>query len=153
MEFLSRSPEETKAFAASLSRQLTAGDTLLFYGDLGAGKSEFSRGIARGLGITGPIPSPSFTILQEYRSGRLPLYHFDWYRLQSSEELYELGMDEYLNGDGIALVEWPSCAEDAAPSRFLRVEIVPVSESERKILLTPEGGFRALDEDAIRKGM
>ena len=142
---LTHTPEQTRAFGANLASQLKAGDVLLLEGDLGAGKSELTRGIARGLGIAGPIGSPSFTILNVYEDGRVPLYHFDWYRLQSSEELYELGMDEYLGGDGIAVVEWPVRCPDAVPPCCLRISLVPVDETSREITLRPEGGFRALE--------
>lgn len=104
---ISHSPEETRRFGERLAGVLQAGDVLLLLGNLGAGKSELTRGIARGLGIHQPVTSPSFTILNVYDDGRLPLYHFDWYRLQSVDELYEMGMEEYLGGDGVAVVEWP----------------------------------------------
>ena len=90
------SPAETRALGFQLAAMLRPGDVLLLLGDLGAGKSELTRGIARGLGVTCPVASPSFTILNVYDEGRIPLYHFDWYRLNSAEELYEMGMDEYL---------------------------------------------------------
>ena len=100
---LTHSPAETRALGAALARQLLPGDVLVLEGDLGAGKSEFTRGIARGLGVAGPVASPSFTILNVYDEGRVPLYHFDWYRLSSAQELYDMGMDEYLGGDGVAV--------------------------------------------------
>ena len=102
---ITHSPGESRAFGERLAHQLRAGDVLLLLGNLGAGKSELTRGIARGLGVTDTVTSPSFTILNVYEDGRVPLYHFDWYRLQSAEELYEMGMDEYLGGDGVAVVE------------------------------------------------
>ena len=146
---LTHTPEQTRAFGANLASQLKAGDVLLLEGDLGAGKSELTRGIARGLGIAGPIGSPSFTILNVYEDGRVPLYHFDWYRLQSSEELYELGMDEYLGGDGIAVVEWPARCPDAWPAAYLRVTLTPVDDTTRDITLTPAGGFRPLTAEDL----
>lgn len=139
------SPEETRAFGAALAQRLERGDVLLLLGDLGAGKSELTRGIAQGLGIRTTVTSPSFTILNVYEEGRVPLYHFDWYRLESSEELYEMGMDEYLGGDGVAVVEWPSQCPDAIPACYLEVCIQPVSEQERNITLRPCGGFRAVE--------
>lgn len=104
----SHSAGETRRIGASLARQLRANDVVLLLGDMGVGKSELTRGIARGLGVTGYVTSPTFTILQVHEEGRLPLYHFDWYRLESAEELYELAMDEYLQnrrrgGGGMAL--------------------------------------------------
>ena len=136
------SPVETRAFGERLARQLQAGDVLLLQGNLGAGKSELTRGIARGLGVADTVTSPSFTILNVYEDGRVPLYHFDWYRLQSAEELYEMGMDEYLGGDGVAVVEWPSQCPEAIPEDCLEVAIEPLGESERRLTVTRRGAFR-----------
>ena len=140
---------QTKALGERLAAQLSVGDVLLLEGTLGAGKSEFTRGIARGLGITGYVTSPSFTILQVHAGGRLPLYHFDWYRLHSAEELYEFSMDEYLYADGVAVVEWPGQAQEAVPPCHLRIAIEITEETERRFRFWPEGGFRALDMDAL----
>ena len=144
------SPAETRALGIRLARHLRPGDVLCLWGDLGAGKSELTRGIAAGLGVTAPVTSPSFTIMNVYQEGRLPLYHFDWYRLESSEELYEMGMDKYLGGDGAAVVEWPGVCPDAVPDTRLDVTLTPVSESEREVTLIPRGDFRTIDleEDA-----
>lgn len=142
---LTHSPEETRAFGRRLAEQLRPGDVLLFYGNLGAGKSEMTRGIAEGLGVSGPVTSPSFTILNVYDDGRVPLYHFDWYRLESAEELYEMGMDEYLDGDGVAVVEWPTQCPEAIPDTHLAVTLKPVGESDREITLTPMGDFRPIN--------
>ena len=130
-----RSPEETRALGETLAGRLRAGDTVLLLGDLGAGKSELTRGIARGLGIAGPVASPSFTILNVYEEGTLPLYHFDWYRLSGSEELWDMGLEEYLGGDGVAVVEWPERCPEAIPADAWRVTLQPVpgAESEREI--------------------
>lgn len=141
---LTKSPEETRALGRSLARQLRAGDVLLLWGDLGAGKSELTRGIAEGLGVTCPVTSPSFTILNVYEEGRVPLYHFDWYRLNSVEELYEMGMDEYLGGDGVAVVEWPSQCPEAIPECHLGIRLTPAGEDERNVTIAPMGGFRDL---------
>ena len=141
------SPEETRAFGRRLAEKLLPGDVLLFYGNLGAGKSEMTRGIAEGLGVSGPVTSPSFTILNVYDDGRVPLYHFDWYRLESAEELYEMGMDEYLGGDGVAVVEWPTQCPEAIPETHLAVKLTPSGETEREITLTPMGDFRRIDID------
>lgn len=141
------SPEETRAFGRRLAEQLLPGDVLLFYGNLGAGKSEMTRGIAEGLGVSGPVTSPSFTILNVYDDGRVPLYHFDWYRLESAEELYEMGMDEYLGGDGVAVVEWPTQCPEAIPETHLAVKLTPAGDTEREITLTPMGDFRRIDID------
>ena len=125
------SAKETRELGACLAETLKAGDVILLEGPLGAGKSELARGIAQGLGIRETVTSPSFTILNVYTSGRLPLYHFDWYRLESAEELYELGMEEYLGGDGVALVEWPGRCPEALPGDFRMIEIIPEGEETR----------------------
>ena len=130
---------------ASLARQPRPNDVVLLLGDMGAGKSELTRGIARGLGVTGYVTSPTFTILQVHEEGRLPLYHFDWYRLESAEELYELAMDEYLQNGGVAVVEWPCRAPEAVPACRLEVEITPLGDTDRALRFTPVGGFRELD--------
>ena len=148
---MTRSPEETRALGSSLASALLPGDVVLLHGDLGAGKSEFTRGIARGLGISGPVSSPSFTILNLYDRGRVKLYHFDWYRLESPEELYELGMDEYLGGDGVAVVEWPDRCPEAIPPCRLDIQIRPgPDENSRIFVFIPSPGFHPLDSDLIR---
>ena len=127
------SAAETRALGEKLADRLQPGDVVVLAGDLGAGKSELARGIARGLGVKETVPSPSFTILNVYESGRCPLYHFDWYRLESAEELYELGMDEYLGGDGVALVEWAERCPEAIPENALRITLETTGEEKRKI--------------------
>ncbi|MBE0601767.1 MAG: tRNA (adenosine(37)-N6)-threonylcarbamoyltransferase complex ATPase subunit type 1 TsaE [Firmicutes bacterium] len=139
------SASQTKALGIALSRQLAGGDVVLLQGNLGAGKSELARGIARGLGITGHVPSPSFTILQVYETGRLPLYHFDWYRIGSAEELYELSLEEYLYAGGVSVIEWPSMARDALPETYLLINISITGESDRQFSFEPAGGFHPLD--------
>ena len=129
---LTHSQEETRAYGARLAGCLQPGDVLALEGDLGAGKSELTRGIARGLGIEGPIPSPTFTILCVYDQGRIPLYHFDFYRVQSPEEIYEMGMDEYLGGDGIAVVEWAERCPEAVPEKHIQINITATGEEQRE---------------------
>ncbi len=138
------SAEETRRLGERLAGVLRPGDTVLLTGDLGAGKSELARGVARGLGVTETVTSPSFTILNVYESGRVPFYHFDWYRLESEDELYELGMDEYLGGDGIALVEWPGRCPDAVPETCLRIRIEAGGENIRQITEEAHGDFRKI---------
>ena len=147
-----RSGTETKALGAALSRQLIAGDVVLLQGNLGAGKSELARGIARGLGVAGHVPSPSFTILQVYEDGRLPLYHFDWYRISGAEELYELSLDEYLYAGGVSVIEWPSMARDALPETYLLINISITGECDRQFSFEPVGGFHALDYKKLEVG-
>ena len=130
---VTNSASETRTLGERLASGLRPGDTVILEGELGAGKSELARGIARGLGVTETVTSPSFTILNVYESGRCPLYHFDWYRLESEEELYELGMDEYLGGDGIAVVEWAERCPDAVPEDCIRIRLEATSEETRRI--------------------
>jgi len=130
---VTNSASETRALGERLASGLRPGDTVILEGELGAGKSELARGIARGLGVTETVTSPSFTILNVYESGRCPLYHFDWYRLESEEELYELGMDEYLGGDGIAVVEWAERCPDAVPEDCIRIRLEATGEETRRI--------------------
>ena len=130
---VTNSAAETRALGEKLASRLKAGDVVVLEGELGAGKSELARGIARGLGVTETVTSPSFTILNVYESGRCPLYHFDWYRLESEEELYELGMDEYLGGDGVAVVEWAERCPEAVPEGALRITLENTGEEQRRI--------------------
>lgn len=138
---ISRSAKETRAIGQQLAAVLKAGDVVLLDGDLGAGKSELARGVARGLGIEGAVPSPSFTILNAYDEGRIPLYHFDWYRIEDANEIYEMGMEEQLGGDGIALIEWSEKAEECLPAKRLRISIRTMDENTRELCFSPEGGF------------
>lgn len=144
---------QTKALGAALAKQLSPGDVVLLQGNLGAGKSELARGVARGLGITGHVPSPSFTILQVYESGRLPLYHFDWYRIGGAEELYELSLDEYLYSGGVSVVEWPSMARDALPETYLLINISITGENDRQFSFESVGGFRALEYSVLEAAL
>ena len=141
---ISKSAEETRALGALLAGELLPGDVILLEGPMGAGKSELARGVARGLGVRETVTSPTFTILNVYESGRFPLYHFDWYRLESAGELFEMGMEEYLGGDGAALVEWPGRCPEALPADFLMIEILPGEGDLRKFRTVRHGGFRKL---------
>ena len=122
MEFESNSYEETQKFAEEFSKTLKAGDVLCMYGDLGVGKTAFVQGLAKGLGIDVPITSPTFTIVNEY-SGRLPLYHFDVCRIAGSDEMYEIGYEEYVYGDGVSVIEWPQLIDDILPENRYDVTI------------------------------
>ncbi|MDO5435492.1 MAG: tRNA (adenosine(37)-N6)-threonylcarbamoyltransferase complex ATPase subunit type 1 TsaE [Clostridia bacterium] len=146
---ITTSARETRRLGKAIAAYLEKGDVVLLHGDLGAGKSELTRGIAEGLGVTETVTSPSFTILNVYESGRIPLYHFDWYRLESAEELYELGMDEYLGGNGIAVVEWPGRCEEAVPERRIDIMIEPAGEETRAISWKTEGGRTAIPEVTV----
>lgn len=141
---LSTSVQATQLFGKRLAADLRPGDVVLLEGELGAGKSEIARGIAKGLGVSETVTSPSFTILNFYDSGRVPLYHFDWYRLRCAEELYEMGMDEYLGGDGITVVEWPERCPDAVPAVHFRIALRRISENVREIIVQACGGIHDL---------
>ena len=119
-----RNEEETKAFGHQLAERLEPGSVVALIGDLGTGKTTLSKYIAEGLGITEVVTSPTFTIVQEYHSGRLPLYHFDVYRIGDISEMEELGYEEYFFGDGVSLVEWADIIQELLPeeTRIIRIE-------------------------------
>jgi len=125
------SQEETKEFARSLGEAASPGDVFALSGDLGVGKTVFAKGMAEGLGITEPVSSPTFTILQEYTSGRIPFYHFDVYRVEEPEEMEETGFDDAIFGEGVSLVEWAELITDIMPEHYTKILI----EKE------PEKGF------------
>ncbi len=138
MTYVTNSPAETEALGQRLAERLQPGDVIAYTGDLGAGKTAFTRGLARGLGITERITSPTFTIVNEYQGGRLPLFHFDMYRLGSSDELYEIGWEDYLARGGVCAVEWSEIVADALEEDCIRVDIRQGdTENQRKI--TVEG--------------
>lgn len=120
--YTSNSAEETKRIAADFAKTLKAGDTVCMYGEMGAGKTAFVQGLARGLGIDAHITSPTFTIVNEYE-GRLPLYHFDVYRISDSDEMYEIGYEEYVYGDGVSVIEWPQLIDDILPEKRYAVTV------------------------------
>ncbi len=122
--YKSTSPRATEKFAARLATQLTPGTVLGLEGDLGAGKTCFVRGIARGLGVPPDVPvtSPTFTMMNEY-TGVLSVYHFDWYRVSDVEELEAMGYRDFVGGDGVAVIEWADRVPDALPARFIRIQI------------------------------
>ena len=113
MEYITHSPAETEAVGEALAKTLRPGTVLAFRGDLGAGKTAFTRGLGRGLGCTERVTSPTYTIVNEYTSGRLPLFHFDMYRLRSSEDLFDIGWEDYLERGGVCAVEWSENVMDA----------------------------------------
>ena len=145
LQLTSNSMQETRALGAALAKKLRKGDVVLLDGQMGAGKSEFARGIAQGLSIADNVTSPTFTILQVYNDGIMPLYHFDWYRITDASQLYEMGMDEYLYGDGIAVVEWPQQCEELIPDNHLSVKIdIGDNENQRIFTFTCAGSFTEL---------
>lgn len=128
--------EETQCFAEMLGSRLAPGDLLALEGDLGAGKTTFTQGLARGLEVRGTVNSPTFTIIKEYQ-GRLPLYHMDVYRV--GEDVDSLGLDDYFFGEGVTVVEWASLIEEVLPPERLTVTLRTTGESARLIQLVPEG--------------
>ena len=137
MQYLTNSPEETEAIGSALAKILTPGTVLAYRGDLGAGKTAFTRGLARGLGYAEPVTSPTYTIVNEYLGGRLPLFHFDMYRLGSSDDLWDIGWEDYLERGGICAVEWSENVDDAMENAIW-VTIEKLGEDARRI--TIEGG-------------
>lgn len=138
MQFLSHSTQETEAIGEELAQKLRGGDVLAFTGSLGMGKTAFTRGLARGLGCRGRVTSPTFTIVNEYE-GRTPLFHFDMYRLGSSDELFDIGWDDYL-ARGVCAVEWSERVSDALPEDTIFVDIARTDEHEDWRTITVTGG-------------
>lgn len=148
---ISQDPEETEELGYSLGTLLSAGDILGLSGRLGTGKTTLTRGIVRGLEAGGHVSSPTFTLLREY-PGRLPVYHFDLYRLSGGDELLELGFDEYAGGRGVVIIEWVDRALDILPPEWLRIDLVFGSEPlQREVVLTPYGGRYAQIVDRLRR--
>ena len=138
MEFVTNSERETEELGARLAERLGPGAVIAFTGDLGAGKTAFTRGLARGLGISDRVTSPTFTIVNEYEGGRLPLFHFDMYRLSSSDELFDIGWEDYLARGGVCAVEWSENVSDALEEGTVSVEICRGS-CENQRVITVEG--------------
>ena len=142
MEYITNSPQETENVGAALGKILRPGTILAYRGDLGAGKTAFTRGLARGLGYTEPVTSPTYTIVNEYLGGRLPLFHFDMYRLASSDDLWDIGWEDYLERGGICAVEWSENVDDAMENAVY-VTIHKTGEATRRIEI--EGGIDLAD--------
>ena len=136
MTFVAHSPAETERLGEKLAEKLTPGAVLAYRGELGAGKTAFTRGLARGLGYTDPVTSPTYTIVNEYLGGRLPLFHFDMYRLSSAEDLWDIGWEDYLDRGGVCAVEWSENVAEALPDA-ITVTIRKVDDTTRQI--TVEG--------------
>ena len=142
MEFLTNSPEETEKIGAALGKILKPGTVIAYRGDLGAGKTAFTRGLARGLGSSEMVTSPTYTIVNEYLGGRMPLFHFDMYRLASSDDLWDIGWEDYLDRNGVCAVEWSENVEDALEDPII-ITIHKLGEDSRRI--TIEGGDSLAD--------
>ena len=139
MQFVSHSTQETEQFGEEVAKSLRGGDVLAFTGSLGMGKTAFTRGLARGLGCRGRVTSPTFTIVNEY-DGKTPLFHFDMYRLSSSDELFDIGWDDYLARGGVCAVEWSERVSDALPDDTIYVDIARGEEDENTRTITVTGG-------------
>jgi len=142
MEFITNSPAETENVGAALAAGLGPGTVLAYRGDLGAGKTAFTRGLAKGLGCGEIVTSPTYTIVNEYLGGRLPLFHFDMYRLASSDDLWDIGWEDYLERGGICAVEWSENVDDAMENAVF-ITIHKTGEETRRIEI--EGGMELAD--------
>ena len=137
MQYTTNSPAETEAIGAALGKIIEPGTVIAYRGDLGAGKTAFTRGLAKGLGCTEIVTSPTYTIVNEYLGGRIPLFHFDMYRLRSSDDLFDIGWEDYLDRGGVCAVEWSENVDDAMEDA-LYITIEKLGEDARRI--TIEGG-------------
>ena len=142
MQYITNSPGETEAIGAALGNIIKPGTVIAYRGDLGAGKTAFTRGLARGLGCTEIVTSPTYTIVNEYLGGRIPLFHFDMYRLRSSDDLFDIGWDDYLDRGGVCAVEWSENVDDAMEDAIY-ITIEKLGEDSRRITL--EGGSALAD--------
>ena len=142
MQFITNAPEETEALGEKLAKLLRPGTVLAYLGDLGAGKTAFTRGLVRGLGCRETVTSPTYTIVNEYLGGRLPLFHFDMYRLTSSDDLWDIGWEDYLDRQGVCAVEWSENVPEAMHGA-LTVRIEKLGDSVRRI--TIDGGAEYAD--------
>ena len=134
MRFLTHSPEETEALGEALGRRLRGGEIVAYYGGLGAGKTAFTRGLARGLDISARVTSPTYTIVNEYLGGRLPLFHFDMYRLSSADDLFDIAWEDYLQRGGVCAVEWSENVQEALENA-VTVRIEKRSDETREITI------------------
>ena len=139
MEQVTNSPAETEALGAALAEELKPGAVVAFTGDLGAGKTASVRGLARGLGIGERVTSPTFTIVNEYEGGRLPLFHFDMYRLDSADELFDIGWEDYLARGGVCAVEWSEKVSEALEPGAIRVDIRRGGDDGQRVVTIERG--------------
>jgi len=137
MQYITNSPAETEAIGSALGKIINPGTVIAYRGDLGAGKTAFTRGLARGLGCSEIVTSPTYTIVNEYLGGRIPLFHFDMYRLRSSDDLFDIGWDDYLDRGGVCAVEWSENVDDAMEDAIY-ITMEKLGEDSRRI--TIEGG-------------
>lgn len=128
--------EEINEFAKKLANYVKPGDLVALIGDLGTGKTTFSQNFAKEFGVTENLKSPTFNYVLEYFSGKFPLYHFDVYRLSNPEEIYEIGYEDYLNGDGVLLIEWANIIESELPKEYIEIKFEYFDENERKLFIS-----------------
>ena len=142
MEFIVNNIDETTSLGYKIGTLVNSGDIICLTGDLGTGKTHITKGIARGLNITDIITSPTFTIVNEYNSGRLKLNHFDVYRVSDPDEVYAIGFDDYIFSDAVSIIEWANYIEEILPKEYLHIHIskdINKDENYRKITITPYG--------------
>lgn len=150
MEIVSTAPEKTFSFGRQLGQLLKEGSILCLIGDLGAGKTLLVQGIAQGLGLNEEITSPTFTVMNVYE-GTIPVYHFDLYRLESPEQLLDIGFDEYTNAGGIAIIEWPDKFPDYMPDGYLRLELIKTGDNDRLIKVSSQGAHHHLLYEELKQ--
>ena len=141
MHYTTNSPAQTEAVGAALAKVLVPGTVIAYRGDLGAGKTAFTRGLARGLGFNELVTSPTYTIVNEYLGGRLPLFHFDMYRLDNSDALFDIGWEDYLDRGGVCVVEWSENVEDALPADTIVVSFARGEADNVRHITVTGGGF------------
>lgn len=143
MEIITNSLEETQKLAQEFAKRLRPGDIVAFSGELGAGKTSFIQGLAGGLGVSKKyyVNSPTFTILNVYEEGKHPIYHYDWYRLGNDAEVTDLGFEEYMEGNGITVIEWAEKFPNLLPERTIWIKMSVIGEEKRRIIIGERGGL------------
>lgn len=150
-KIVSRSEEETKDLGRKLAGLLKPGSVVALDGDLGAGKTVFTKGLCEGIGVTSRVASPTFTIVNEYQGGSIPVYHFDTYRLEGADDFLDSGLDEYFYQDGICVIEWSSVIEELLPPNSLRIFIRGVGSERDLTVVYDETEFDEDTNEKIRK--
>ncbi len=150
MEIVSTAPEQSFSFGRQLGQLLQEGSVICLIGNLGAGKTLLVQGIAQGLGLNEEITSPTFTVMNVYE-GTIPVYHFDLYRLESPEQLVDIGFDEYTNAGGIAIIEWPDKFPGFMPDSYLRIELIKTGDNDRLIKVSPQGAHHHLLYEELKQ--
>ncbi len=135
MEYISKGLEDTEKIAYEFADTLKGNEIILLEGDLGAGKTTFTKSLAKALGIKEHITSPTFTLVNEYHSGKFTLYHFDMYRLEDEDEAIEIGLDEYFNDNAISIIEWPERIKDLLPQNCIKIKIEKIDDNSRKFII------------------